>query len=86
MTCFARWDVVERPHPGFKIIAHQNGRSQTSRGHALGAAGALEAFHGAEVSKHLCIMVRGVTKYVPVAPFDIPDFADLGRMRVAVGS
>jgi hypothetical protein len=37
--------------------------------------------HGA--SKHICIIVRGVSKYVPVAPFAVPDFADLARVMVA---
>ncbi len=36
-------------------------------------------------SKHICAVVAGVTKYLPVAPFDVPDFADLAKVMVAGG-
>ena len=33
-------------------------------------------------SQHICVVVSGVTKYLPVAPFDVPNFADLARTMV----
>ncbi len=34
--------------------------------------------------KHICVVVAGVTKYLPVAPFEMPNFTDLARVMVAV--
>jgi hypothetical protein len=36
-------------------------------------------------SGHVCVVSAGVTRYLPVAPFDVPDFADLARVAVGVG-
>lgn len=33
-------------------------------------------------SKHVCIIIKGVMKYVPVAPFEMPTFVDDGHGRV----
>ncbi|MGI9014472.1 MAG: hypothetical protein ACR2GY_09515 [Phycisphaerales bacterium] len=30
----------------------------------------------------LCVVIAGVTKYLPVAAFDVPDFADLAKTIV----
>lgn len=34
-------------------------------------------------SQHICVVIMGVTRYLPVAPFDLPDFADLARVSAA---
>jgi len=40
--------------------------------------------YGGETTKHVCVVIAGVTRYLPVAPFDMPEFADVGRvMRAA---
>lgn len=31
---------------------------------------------------HICVVVAGVTKYLPVAPFELPNFTDLARTMV----
>lgn len=31
-------------------------------------------------SKHICVVVAGQTKYLPVAPFNLPNFTDLARV------
>lgn len=35
--------------------------------------------------KHICVVIAGVTRHLPVAPFDIPNFTDLARVMVATG-
>lgn len=32
---------------------------------------------------HICVVVAGVTKYLPVAPFDMPNFTDLAKVMVS---
>ena len=32
---------------------------------------------------HICVVVAGVTKYLPVAPFEMPNFTDLSRVMVS---
>lgn len=34
--------------------------------------------------KHICVVIAGVTKYLPVAPFEMPNFTDLARSMVAI--
>jgi hypothetical protein len=34
-------------------------------------------------SQHICVVVAGVTKYLPVAPFEMPNFADLARVMAS---
>lgn len=33
--------------------------------------------------KHICVVIAGLTKYLPVAPFEMPNFTDLARSMVA---
>ncbi|MCC6907205.1 MAG: GNAT family N-acetyltransferase [Phycisphaerales bacterium] len=35
--------------------------------------------------KHICVVIAGVTRHLPVAPFDIPNFTDLARVMVGAG-
>jgi hypothetical protein len=33
---------------------------------------------------HICVVIAGATRYLPVAPFEMPDFTDLARTMVGV--
>jgi GNAT superfamily N-acetyltransferase len=33
--------------------------------------------------QHICVVIAGVTRYLPVAPFEMPNFTDLARVMVA---
>lgn len=36
--------------------------------------------------KHICVVIAGLTRHLPVAPFDIPNFTDLARVMSATGA
>jgi GNAT superfamily N-acetyltransferase len=61
------------------------GRKPRSRKVKLSLAEQQRAFrYGA--SQHICVVVSGMTKYLPVAPFELPEFADLARVMAPGGS
>lgn len=89
------WKKVELPelapeHPLAVSRRPSAGRGRKAQGSRLKARGSSKASL-AEMqralrygqSKHICVVIAGVTKYLPVAPFDLPDFADLARVSVA---
>lgn len=36
--------------------------------------------------RHICVVINGVTRHLPVAPFEIPNFTDLARVMVATSA
>lgn len=61
------------------------GRRSPARRRCHGAGSLSEAQRAFRYggSKHICVVIAGATRYLPVAPFDMPDFADLARVMVA---
>jgi hypothetical protein len=59
-------------------------RSHTARRAVVPLAEMQRAFRYGQ-SQHICVVVAGATKYLPVAPFEMPNFTDLARVMAAPG-
>lgn len=75
----ARPEERSGPKPG------RAGREGRGRAVSMSLAERQRAFRYGQ-GRHLCVVIAGATKYLPVAPFEIPNFTDLARVMVAGGT
>ncbi|TVQ55669.1 MAG: GNAT family N-acetyltransferase [Phycisphaerales bacterium] len=55
------------------------GRAKASRKPRVSLAEMQRAFRYGQ-SQHICVVIAGMTKYLPVAPFEMPNFTDLAKV------
>jgi len=65
----------------------ESGKKKAKRALSTGRGGTLaeaqRAFRYGKEQRHVCVVIAGQTKYLPVAPLELPDFVDLARVFVA---